>query len=62
MLRFAAGFVASAVVLFAAAALGFMGSWALVIGAVGVMAGAVIAVVALEERDLADARTVTTSS
>jgi hypothetical protein len=55
-MRFAFGMLASALVLFTSAALGFVGTWALVSATVGAVLGALLAVIAMEERELRDAR------
>ena len=51
-MRFATGFGASAVVLIGAGAIGLLGPWALGVGAVLVLLAAVVAVTAMERRDL----------
>jgi hypothetical protein len=53
-MRFALGMLASALVLFMSAAVGFVGTWALVAATVGAVLGALLAVIAMEERDLGD--------
>lgn len=51
-MRFAASSLASAAVLFAAGGLGIVGVWALPLSAVCLVTAAVIAAIAMEERDL----------
>ena len=53
-MRIAVGLLASAAVFFTTGALGLMGSWTLVTGVGLAVAAAVTAVIAMEERDLAD--------
>jgi ABC-type Fe2+-enterobactin transport system substrate-binding protein len=50
-MRIAAGLLASATVLFVTGALAIVGTWALVTGVVLAVAAAVVAVVAMEERE-----------
>ncbi|MDP1818549.1 MAG: hypothetical protein Q8K58_01475 [Acidimicrobiales bacterium] len=58
-LRFSIGMFASAVVLLVSAGLGLVGSWALGPAAIASMVAALIAVVAMEERDHAAPRELT---
>jgi len=51
-MRFALGTFGSALVLFVSAALGVLGAWALVSGAVALLVAGVCAAIAMEERDL----------
>jgi len=50
-MRIALGTLGSALVLFIAAAAGFLGAWAMVTGAVAILLGCVMGAIALEERD-----------
>ncbi len=51
-MRFAAGSLATAAVLFTAGGLGVVGAWALPLSAVWLLMAAVVGAVAMEERDL----------
>ena len=51
-MRFAVGMLASAVVLFASAAIGLVGTWALVSGTGGTVLGALFVVIAQEDRQI----------
>ena len=61
-MRFAAGSLATAAVLFAAGGLGLVGAWALPLSAVWLLMTAVIGAVAMEERDLGTPEGLLTSS
>jgi len=50
-MRYVIGFLASAGLLFGSAAIGVLGTWALVGGAVAIASGAVAAAIAMEARD-----------
>lgn len=51
-MRFALGTLASAALLFLGVAVGQLGSWALAVGAVAMLTGAIIGAIAMEDRDL----------
>jgi protein-S-isoprenylcysteine O-methyltransferase Ste14 len=51
-MRFAFGTFGSALVLFVSAAVGVLGSWALVSGAVALLVAGISSAIAMEERDL----------
>jgi len=61
-MRFAAGSLATAAVLFAADGLGVVGAWALPLSAIWLLMAAVIGAVAMEERDLGSPERLLTSS
>ncbi len=61
-MRFAAGSLATATVLFAAGGLGIVGAWALPLSAVWLLMAAVIGAVAMEERDLGTSKRLLTPS
>ncbi len=61
-MRFAAGSLATAAVLFIASGLGVVGAWALPLSAVWLLVAAVVGAVAMEERDLGTSERLLTSS
>ncbi len=61
-MRFAAGSLATAAVLFTAGGLGVVGAWAVPLSAVWLLMAAVVGAVAMEERDLGTSERLLTSS